>query len=147
MKKLVLLLILMLSASRCLLAQEATADLLEQTRKINNDAPRFKFIGGDVHDFKVVKEGDIVKYDFVFVNEGKDPLVIQSAAGTCGCTIPEWPKEPILGGKKGKIGVSFNSRGQQTGVFTKDIYIQSNAVTKAERYKLQIKGLIVAAGD
>jgi Protein of unknown function (DUF1573) len=145
MKKLLVFICLMSFSCISVIAQEATQDLLENTQKINGNAPKFKFIGGDVHDFKTVKEGTVVKYSFVFINTGKEPLVVQNAAGSCGCTVPEWPKSPVMPGKKGSIIVTFNSKGQGNGIFNKDIYIQSNAVTKSDRYTLHITGNIVEA--
>ena len=61
------------------------------------------------HDFGTIKEGDIVETVFSFTNTGKSELIISSAKGSCGCTVPEWPKEPILPGEKGEIKVKFNS--------------------------------------
>lgn len=61
------------------------------------------------HDFGTIKEGDIVETVFLFTNTGKSELIISSAKGSCGCTVPEWPKEPILPGEKGEIKVKFNS--------------------------------------
>ena len=61
------------------------------------------------HDFGTIKEGDIVETVFSFTNTGRSELIISSAKGSCGCTVPEWPKEPILPGEKGEIKVKFNS--------------------------------------
>jgi len=61
------------------------------------------------HDFGTINEGDIVETIFSFTNTGKSELIISSAKGSCGCTVPEWPKEPILPGEKGEIKVKFNS--------------------------------------
>jgi hypothetical protein len=61
------------------------------------------------HDFGTINEGDIVETIFSFTNTGKSELIISSAKGSCGCTVPEWPKEPILPGEKGVIKVKFNS--------------------------------------
>ena len=61
------------------------------------------------HDFGTINEGDIVETVFSFTNTGKSELIISSAKGSCGCTVPEWPKEPILPGEKGEIKVKFNS--------------------------------------
>jgi hypothetical protein len=61
-------------------------------------------------DFGEVKEGEIVRHDFEFINNGNAPLVIQNAHSTCGCTVPEWPKDPIPPGESGKIKVEFNTK-------------------------------------
>lgn len=61
------------------------------------------------HDFGVINEGDIVETVFKFTNSGKSELIITSAKGSCGCTVPEWPKQPIMPGESGEIKVKFNS--------------------------------------
>ena len=63
-------------------------------------------------NFGTVDEGAIVEHDFEFTNTGKMPLIISNANSTCGCTIPEWPKEPIEPGSSGKISVRFNTNGK-----------------------------------
>ncbi len=109
-------------------------------------APMFKF-DEEVHDFGTIKESDQpTEHIFTFKNVGKSPLLIQNASASCGCTTPEWPKEPILPGKKGKIVVKYNTKGR-VAPFEKSVYIQSNAVLpegKGDRYELKIKGTVVA---
>lgn len=114
-------------------------------KEINKNAPQFKFKGGDSHDFGTLKEGPQAEHVFEFTNVGKEPLIIQNATASCGCTTPEWPKEPILPGKNGKITVRYNTQGR-VSPFNKEIFIQSNAVVPngAERYVLTIKGTVVA---
>jgi uncharacterized repeat protein (TIGR01451 family) len=79
-----------------------------------------------LHNFGDIHQGDVVTYVFKFKNTGKAPLVLSNVLVTCGCTAPEWPKEPILPGKKGEIKVSFNSAGKM-GAQNKVITVQSNA--------------------
>ena len=64
------------------------------------------------HDFGVINEGDVVETTFAFKNTGESELIITNARGSCGCTIPEWPKEPIGIGESGEIKVKFNSNGK-----------------------------------
>jgi len=64
------------------------------------------------HDFGNLNEGDIVETVFSFKNSGNSELIIVSAKGSCGCTVPEWPKEPIMPGESGEIKVIFNSSGK-----------------------------------
>lgn len=90
------------------------------------EAPVLKF-KTDVYDFGKIQEGQKVSYDFEFVNEGKSPLIISDASATCGCTVPEVPKEPILPGKEGKIRVVFNSAGKN-GLQDKPVTITANTV-------------------
>ena len=61
------------------------------------------------HDFGIINEGDIVETVFSFTNTGKSELIISSAKGSCGCTVPEWPKAPVMPGETGDIKVKFNS--------------------------------------
>lgn len=65
------------------------------------------------HHFGEIDEGGIVKHTFKFQNTGKAPLLITQARSTCGCTIPEWPKEPIEPGKGGEILVKFDTAGKK----------------------------------
>ena len=87
-------------------------------------------------DFGTITEGERVEHTFKFVNDGKSDLVINSATASCGCTIPEWPKEPISPGEEGEIKVEFNSTGKSEMV-TKDITILAN--TNPVKTILQIK--------
>jgi hypothetical protein len=64
------------------------------------------------HDFGTLNEGDIVETIFNFTNSGKSELIITNATATCGCTVPEWPKEPIAPNGSGQIKVKFNSSGK-----------------------------------
>lgn len=77
------------------------------------------------YDFGEVREGVIVEHDFVFKNTGKVPLSIVEARSSCGCTVPEWPKDPIPPGGKGKIKASFNTEGKPNEQ-KKLIYITAN---------------------
>lgn len=64
------------------------------------------------YDFGTIKQGEVVKYEFSFKNVGKTPLIITSATATCGCTVPEYPVQPIKPGESGVIKVVFNSTGK-----------------------------------
>ncbi len=72
-----------------------------------------------------VEEGTIVTHDFSFTNTGKAPLIISNAKSTCGCTVPEWPKEPIAVGETGVINVRFDTKGKKK-YNTKPIFITAN---------------------
>ncbi|XZF16666.1 DUF1573 domain-containing protein [Chitinophagaceae bacterium MMS25-I14] len=104
--------------------------------------PRFRF-KEETYDFKDLKEGPVAEHVFEFKNIGKEPLIIQSASASCGCTKPEWPTEPILPGKSGKITVRYTTE-KHVGPFMKDVYIVSNAVSDKPRYELHIKGTVAA---
>ncbi|UYQ94236.1 DUF1573 domain-containing protein [Chitinophaga horti] len=79
-----------------------------------------------VHDFGKITEGEIVEYSFKFTNTGKGSLLIRNAVASCGCTVPEWPKEPIKPGESGYMKVSFNSKGKPEGFTEKEITIEAN---------------------
>ena len=94
------------------------------------------------YDFGSVNEGDIVEHTFKFTNTGKSPLVINKATATCGCTVPNWPKDPILPGGQGEIQVQFNSK-NRNNLQTK--YVNINANTKPEITRLKITGNVIGA--
>ena len=91
------------------------------------------------HDFGTIKQGDNVSYDFKFKNTGEADLTITSARGSCGCTVPEYPKTPIKVGESGTIKVSFDSKGKR-GETSKTVTIMCN--TKEGNKLLTIKANI-----
>ena len=97
---------------------------------------------------EIIDLGTFMQYDdpsskceFIFTNDGKEPLIISKAKGSCGCTVPEWPKEPILPGETGIIKVNYDEK--RVGQFNKSITITSNAENATQIIK--IKGKILAA--
>ena len=102
------------------------------------DAGEFKF-KEETHDYGEVPEGPLAEYDFEFKNVGKKPIVINDAHGSCGCTVPTWPREPILPKQKGVIHVSYTTNGRQ-GPIMKDVTINSNA--KQQPMVLHIRGTV-----
>jgi len=78
-----------------------------------------------VHEFGTVNEGDVVEHTFNFKNTGKIPLVISNARSTCGCTVPQWPKDPIEAGGSGNIKVKFDTKGKK-GNQKKPVTITAN---------------------
>jgi Protein of unknown function (DUF1573) len=104
------------------------------------NAPVFKF-EKEVYDFGEIKEGEKVTYDFKFKNIGNSPLIISSATATCGCTIPEYPKEPVAPGAEGLIRVVFNSAGK-AGMQNKIVSITANTVPSLT--ELNILGNVLA---
>lgn len=130
-----------------LLALSLPSAAQSRKEKDNSRAPRFSFKGGDVYDFGKIPEGPVAEHVFEFTNVGKEPLIIRNAGASCGCTTPEWPKEPILPGKTGKITVRFNTAGRGNAPFDKQVYIMSNAVTEKENHTLHIRGFVLPASD
>jgi uncharacterized protein DUF1573 len=76
-------------------------------------------------DFGQIDDGEKVSHVYAFENTGSEPLVISNAKGSCGCTVPKWPKNPIAPGESGEILVTFNSKGK-TGKQTKRVTITAN---------------------
>lgn len=103
--------------------------------------PRFKFAEGETHDFGVVKRGPVAMHTFEFTNVGTEPIIVMNVTPSCGCTNVEWSKNPVLPGEKGFIQLGLKTE-EQHGVFHKEVYIQSNAITPhgEKRYTLYIKG-------
>jgi hypothetical protein len=91
------------------------------------------------HDFGTIQQGDKPSYEFVFKNTGQADLIITSARGSCGCTVPEYPKTPIKVGASAKIKVSFDSKGK-SGETSKTVTILCN--TKEGSKILKIKSNI-----
>jgi hypothetical protein len=109
-----------------------------QAPVVDPDAGEFKF-EEETHDFGEVPEGPLAEYDFKFKNTGKKPIVIQDAHGSCGCTVPTWPHEPILPKKTAVIHVAYTTNGRQ-GPIMKEVTINSNA--KQQPMVLHIRGKV-----
>jgi hypothetical protein len=92
------------------------------------------------HNYGNIKQGDNGECEFKFINNGKEPLVISNCMGSCGCTVPTCPKEPILPGKSGVIKVKYDT--QRVGAIYKTVTVNSNA--KAGTVTLTIKGSVEA---
>lgn len=105
----------------------------------NTDAQATLTFTNTEHDFGKIKEGTMANYEFTFTNTGKAPLVLSNVQPSCGCTTPEWSKEPIMPGAKGVIKASFNSYGRP-GSFQKYITVKSNASNG--EITLTIKGTV-----
>jgi hypothetical protein len=94
----------------------------------------------EMHDFGTINESDgLAVFVFEFTNSGTDPLVLKNVQASCGCTTPNWPKEPILPGKKGEIKVTYNPAGRP-GTFEKNITVTSDG--NPEIQMLKIKGIV-----
>ncbi len=91
-------------------------------------------------DYGTIPHNADGKREFVFTNNGNKPLVIESTQGSCGCTVPTTPKDPIAPGAKGVIGVKYAT--DRVGPFTKTVTIKSNAVGQESKV-VTIKGTIL----
>ena len=108
-----------------------TASTTSNTKKL---LPEFEF-ETESHDFGTITEGEVVSYSFKFTNTGNDDLIIRSAQGSCGCTVPEFPKQAIRPGEKNFIKVTFNSEGR-VGHQSKNVTIISNTIPNTKTIQI-----------
>jgi len=93
-----------------------------------------------IHDFGIISENDEnVKATFTLKNRSKTPIIITNVAPSCGCTTPDWTKEPISPGKSGKVTAIFDPK-NRVGLFDKSIVILTTG--KPERIVVRIKGSV-----
>lgn len=90
-------------------------------------------------DYGTIDKGSEPLRVFKFTNTGKEPLVIKNAKGSCGCTVPNWPKEPIMPGEAGVIEVRYDTN--REGPFSKSVTITTNENGENTR-NLRIKGTV-----
>jgi len=134
MKKLALLFALGVSVPVLSIAQQAGAQIKFEK---------------EVHDYGTIMQNADGATAFVFTNTGSEPLIISDAKGSCGCTVPEWPKEPIAPGKKSSIKVQYDTN--RVGAFQKTVTVTTNG--SVEPIVLKIQGTVnaketaPAAGD
>lgn len=127
--------------ARAVAAPAAAENIQQAAPAVNPNSADIKF-ETETHDFGTLPEGPQAKYDFEFSNTGREPLLLQNVQASCGCTTPEWPKDPILPGAKNKITAIYNTQGRP-GPFTKTITITSNGKTPSKQ--IIIKGTVQAA--
>ena len=96
----------------------------------------------DLHDYGTIPHKGNGTYAFEFTNTGSDDLLITNAKGSCGCTVPSWPKTPIAPGASAKIEVTYDTK--RFGAFSKSVTITSNAVNTPVKV-IRIKGSVLAA--
>lgn len=131
-KKVLIASLLMLS---CVFTNAQTS--VEPAASTDPNAPVMTFETKD-HDFGTIEQDANGTFFFLFTNTGKEPLVIKEAHGSCGCTVPKWPHQPVQPGQQDTIRVTYDTH--RTGVFTKTVTITSNA--KESPVVLAIKGKV-----
>ena len=109
----------------------------------NDNQASFKF-EKDEFDFGTIEQGESTTHEFKFTNTGSEPLIISKAEGSCGCTVPIFPKEPILKNQSATIKVTFNSTGK-FGIQDKTVTITSNA--KQNPMIIHIKGTVLKQAE
>jgi len=106
----------------------------------NDKLPHFEFVE-EVKEFGTITQGEVVSTSFHFKNVGKEDLIISSAQGSCGCTVPEWPKEPIKPGEEGVVDVTFDSNGKH-GMQNKTITLVANTIPNTK--VIALKGEVLS---
>ncbi|AQG82177.1 DUF1573 domain-containing protein [Spirosoma montaniterrae] len=106
---------------------------------ISDKLPKITFAEKGIYDFGNMIEGDTAEHVFKFTNTGKFPLIINNITASCGCTTPEWPREPVAPGESSSVKVRFNSRGKM-GQQNKTITIFAN--TDPAMTDLQFKAMV-----
>lgn len=126
----------------------ATATIGINSHANAQDNPSTEVVNGavitvdkEVHDYGVIENGADGKCTFTVTNTGNAPLIISSCKGSCGCTVPTWPKEPIAPGASAEITVKYDTK--RTGPINKTVTIYTNAVN-TDRKVVRIKGEVKA---
>ncbi len=107
-------------------------------QKAEKNGPLIHF-NDKIYNYDTISRGSSGECFFEFENTGDEPLIIISAFSSCGCTVPSWPKEPILPNKKGEIKIKYNT--EKIGSFSKVIVVKSNS-TDNEKTILRINGVV-----
>ena len=129
----------LLSLMLLFVATAATNTVSAQDAVVKQDGAQLEF-AKDVHDYGTIEYAANGVCTFSFTNTGTAPLIISNAKGSCGCTVPSWPKEPIAPGASAEISVKYDTK--RPGAINKSVTITSNAVnspTKVIRIKGNIK--------
>ena len=133
MKQLILLLVslALVSCSSSSDEKTITIDLVNSPFTANSKAEKVLIPNIEMletsYDFGEMQQGESVTHEFILKNTGDAELIITAAKGSCGCTVPEWPKNPIAKGEEAAIKVTFNSAGK-SGKQNKTVTLVSNAI-------------------
>jgi hypothetical protein len=143
MKKIFLLAMITVMGAATSCAQETTKKVKATTAKIAKvEGAGMAFVSETI-DYGTIAHNADGQREFVFTNNGTKPLIITNTQGSCGCTVPTSPKQPIAPGAKGVIGVKYAT--DRVGAFTKTVTVTSNADGQATKI-LTIKGVVLADG-
>jgi hypothetical protein len=123
--------------------KKLSTDLVKNNQSLKNNSkeiiqPIIEILESE-YDFGIIKQGEKASHDYKIKNIGNSDLLITSAKGSCGCTVPEWPREPIKPGNEANIKVTFDSKGK-TGKQNKRVTLMTNAIPNVKI--LTIKGEI-----
>lgn len=142
MKKIFLLAtltILSVTTSNAQAAKKETKKVAAKVEAAKVEGASMVFVSETI-DYGTIAHNADGKREFVFTNNGNKPLIITNAAGSCGCTVPTYPKEPIAPGAKAVIGVKYAT--DRVGAFTKTVTLTTNATEPTKT--LTIKGTVLA---
>jgi hypothetical protein len=137
MKKVILLSFALLGMLTTGVAQTATKEATSETT-VNKDGAKIEFETETI-DYGTIENNADGNREFKFTNTGNAPLVITNAKGSCGCTVPTWPKEAIAPGESSVIKVHYATN--RTGAFSKSVTLISNAVNAPTKV-IHIKGTV-----
>jgi len=118
----------------------AVAGFAQTGAKKAEDVVKFKEVR---HNFGKIKQGVPVTFDFEFLNVGNEPVIIETATASCGCTTPTWPQQPVMKTKGDKIKAGFNAAAP--GAFEKTVFVKIKGVDVP--YELKIAGEVLAPAD
>jgi predicted small secreted protein len=136
MKNLLLVLVAAVSLAACQTADKKTTgkELSEEERmnalKDSSNFTTIQWLDSTYRDLGTAKEGAKVEVSFHFKNTGNHNLIISNVSAQCGCTTPDWPKQPIAPGKEEVIKAVFNSE-NRTGENRKEVYVQANTLPQS----------------
>ena len=135
MKKVLFTIVISMMMTFVSFAQNAASQPAE-----NPNAPVITF-EKTTHDYGTVTKGGDGTCEFKFKNTGIEPLILSNVSSSCGCTVPEWPREPILKGKSASIKVKYDTN--RPGPINKTVTVMSNG--KVSSVQLRIIGNVVVA--
>jgi hypothetical protein len=146
MKQLILLLVslALVSCNSSSDEKTITTDLVNSPLTANSNAekvltPNIEMLETS-YNFGEIQQGESVTHDFILKNTGDADLLISAAKGSCGCTVPQWPKTPIAKGEEATIKVTFNSAGR-SGKQNKTVTLVTNAIPNTK--VLTINGNVI----
>ncbi len=128
---------LMISCKESQESKITSADLeaLEAQKELAGKLPKIELDKVE-HDFGTINEGEVVETEFIVKNTGETDLIIADAKGSCGCTVPVWPKEPIAPGQSAPIKVSFDST-NKPGKQSKTVTLTTNTEAGNENFSIK----------
>ena len=112
---------------------------LKLSAELIKDTTEIEYLDSTVYYFDTIQQGDKVEHTFRILNKGPHNFIIAHAAGSCGCTVPDYPKEPVKPGDTAVIHVTFNSAGKEMEQ-SKSVTLTCNTLQHSEM--LYLKGYV-----